>query len=67
MGTVPESDGNVIVNELDVSTIVDPNKMQVIGYENGKQSITVPETKKNEGESSGFEEEEFDDDDLQKA
>ena len=64
-GTAPEGDNTLIVNELDTSAIVDPNKMQVIGYENGKQSIAVPETRKNEGESSNFEEEEFDNDNLQ--
>jgi len=35
-GTAPEGDNTLIVNELDTSAIVDPNKMQVIGYENGK-------------------------------
>ena len=42
-GVLPEADGTVIVNELDISAIVDPNKLVVIGYENGKDSILVPE------------------------
>lgn len=60
-GTIPDSETNLVVEQLDTSAIVDPGRNQVIGYENGMQSIAVPETKQNE-EDSNFEEEEFDND-----
>ena len=67
-GVIPDGDTSVIVNELDTSAIVDPNKLKVIGYENGKDSILVPENelKQNDGlsPSSNFEEEDFDTDNL---
>ena len=55
---------NLVVAELDTSTIVDPNKNKIIGYESGKQSIAVPETFIKEDGSSNFDEEEFDNEQI---